>query len=225
MEKFYKIFQKGFFSSKKSKNENSTSLHSPLPLITISREMGSGGKSAANLIALQLGKPWKVYDHELIDQIAKNKILEEELIKTIDPKNLPLVDIITTKTFGKRFSNLSGYQRHLVKVMTLVGLKGHTIILGRGANFLFPHALNIRMICWMDQRIVWEMTYEKISRGEAIKRIEESDEERRKFVKSLFNHNHAKAYHYDIVIRTGRDISIEDASNIIIDLVKRKFKI
>ena len=158
MEKFYKIFQKGFFSSKKSKNENSTSLHSPLPLITISREMGSGGKSAANLIALQLGKPWKVYDHELIDQIAKNKILEEELIKTIDPKKLPLVDIITTKTFGKRFSNLSGYQRHLVKVMTLVGLKGHTIILGRGANFLFPHALNVRMICWMDQRIVWEMT-------------------------------------------------------------------
>src|SRR3989339_1115865 len=204
MEKFYKIFQNKFFSSKKSSQQS----NGPLPLITISRQMGSGGKSVANLISSYLGKPWMVYDHEQIDKIAKNKQLEEKLAQSVDSKKLPLVDIIIAKTFGKRFPHLSGYQRHLVKVMTLVGLKGHTIILGRGGNFLFPHALNVRMICWMDQRNVWEMTYEKISRGEAIKRIEESDEERRKFVKSLFNHNHAKAYHYDIVIRTGRDISI-----------------
>jgi len=187
--------------------------------------MGSGGKSTANLIAAQLGKPWKVYDHELIDKIAKNKNLEEELIRSIDPKRLPLADIITAKTFGKRFSHLSGYHRHLIRVMTLVGLKGYVIILGRGANFLFPHALNIRMICQFDQRITWQMTYEHIPRTEAIKRIEESDKERKEFVESLFNHNHSKAHHYDMVIRTGSEITVEDANNIIIDLAKRKFNI
>lgn len=222
MEKFYKIFQNKFLSGLK---KSSHSANGPLPLITISREMGSGGKSTANLIALRLGKPWKVYDHELIDQIAKNKNLEEVLIKSIDPKRLPLADIITAKTFGKRFTHLSGYQRHLIKVMTLVGLKGYVIILGRGGNFLFPHALNIRMICQYDQRVTWQMTYEHISRPEAIKRIEESDKERREFVESLFNHNHCKAYHYDLVIRTGLSITVEDAANIIIDLTKRKFKI
>ncbi|MFA6016925.1 MAG: cytidylate kinase-like family protein [Patescibacteria group bacterium] len=221
MEKFYKIFRAGFFPPKVVLQSNS----GPAPLITISREMGSGGKSTANLIASQLGEPWKVYDHELIDKIAKNKKLEEELIESIDPKRLPLVDIITTKTFGKRFSHLSGYQRHLIKVMTLVGLKGYSIILGRGANFLFPHALNIRIICLFDQRIIWQMTYEHISRPEAIKRIEDSDKERREFVESLFNHNNTKAYHYDLVIRTGPNISIEDAANITIDLTKRKFKV
>jgi hypothetical protein len=226
MEKFYKIFQKRFFPSKKNHSDNLLQqCRGPLPLITISREMGSGGKAAANLIALQLGKPWKVFDHELIDKIAKNKKLEEDLIETINPKKLPLVDIIINKTFGKRISRLTGYQRHLIKVMTLVGLKGYTIILGRGGNFLFPEALNIRMICQMDQRIVWEMTYENISRPEAEKRIYESDKERREFVESLFNHNHTKAYHYDLAIRTGKDITVEDAANIIIDLAKRKFRI
>jgi len=225
MEKFYKIFQKNFFPHRKDEHRGSPLQSGPLPLITISREMGSGGKSTANLIALQLGKPWKVYDHELIDKIAKDKALEEELISSVDPKRLPLADIITVKTFGKRFAHLSGYQRHLIKVMTLVGLKGYSIILGRGANFLFPHMLNVRMICQLDQRIIWQMTYEHISRPEAIKRIEESDKERRDFVESLFNHNHCKAYHYDLVIRTGSDITIEDATNIIIDLAKRKFKI
>jgi len=137
MEKLSKIFQEIFFPSKRT----SQSANESFPLITISREMGSGGKSTANLIATYLGKPWKVYDHELIDEIAKDKDLEEELVNSIDPKRLPLADIITAKTFGKRFSNLSGYHRHLIRVMTLVGLKGHIIILGRGANFLFPNAL------------------------------------------------------------------------------------
>src|SRR3989338_1366940 len=122
-------------------------------------------------------------------------------------------------------TNIPGYQRHLVKVMSLVGLKGYSIILGRGANFLFPHALNVRIICQLDQRIAWQMTYEHILRAEAIKRIEESDKERREFVESLFNHNHCKAYHYDLVIRTGSDITIEDAANTITDLARRKFKI
>lgn len=221
MEKFYKIFQKNFFSQKKSSQRPSGSL----PLITISREMGSGGKSTANLITSQLGEPWKVYDHELIDKIAKNKDFEEELVQSVDPKRLPLADIITAKTFGKRFFHLSGYQRHLIKVITLVGLKGYAIILGRGANFLFPNSLNVRIICLLDQRITWQMTYEHISRPEAVKRIEESDKERKEFVESLFNHNHTKAYHYDLVIRTGWNITVEDASNIIIDLAKRKFKI
>jgi len=218
MEKFYKILQKKFFPL-------SPPQPGPLPVITISREMGSGGKLTANLIASLLGKPWTVYDHELIDKIAKNKQLEEKLAQSVDPKKFPLLDIIIAKTFGKRFPHLSGYQRHLVKVMTLVGLKGYTIILGRGGNFLFPQALNIRMICQLDQRIVWQMTYENISRSDAIKRIEESDAERKNFVHSLFNHNHCKAYHYDLVIRTGSNITVEDATNIIIDLAKRKFKI
>lgn len=222
MEKFYKIFQKNFFPQIKKSSQRPSG---PLPLITISREMGSGGKSTANLIASQLGEPWKVYDHELIDKIAKNKDLEEELIQSVDPKRLPLADIITAKTFGKRFSHLSGYQRRLIKVTTLVGLKGYTIILGRGANFLFPSSLNVRIICLLDQRITWQMTYEHISRPEAVKRIEESDKERKEFVESLFNHNHTRAYHYNLVIRTGSDITVEDATNIIIDLAKIKFKI
>ena len=221
MEKFYKIFQNKFFSSKKSSQQS----NGPLPLITISRQMGSGGKSVANLIASYLGKPWMVYDHEQVDKIAKNKQLEEKLAHSIDPKKLPLADIIIAKTFGKRFPHLSGYQRHLIRVMTLVGLKGYAIILGRGGNFLFPHALNIRMICQFDQRITWQMTYEHISRSEAVKRIEESDKERKEFVHSLFNHNHCKAYHYDLAIRTGSDITIEDAANTIIELAKRNFKI
>jgi len=206
-------------------NSDKESYRGPLPIITISREMGSGGKAIANLVAKRLGKLWKVYDQEIIEEIAREAHLEKKLVKTIDEKKIPLVDELIAEVFGRRFLSMSGYYKHLIRVLSLIGQQGNAIILGRGANFIFPHSLKIRVICDMNQRITWEMTYENISRGEAIKRIEESDEERADFVKILYNHNPNKAHHYDMVIRTGPNLTIEDASDIIVDLAKRRFKI
>lgn len=196
-----------------------------LPVITISREMGSGGKPIANLVAKRLGKQWKVYDQEIIDEIAKQARLEKDLVRSIDEKRLPLVDELIAEIFGRRFLNLSGYYKHLVKVLSLIGQRGYAIILGRGANFIFPHALKIRIIADMNQRITWEMTHENIIRTAAIRRIDDSDEERRQFIQTLFNHDQKKAHHYDLVIRTGPNLTIEDATDIIADLAKRRFKI
>lgn len=195
------------------------------PVITISREMGSGGKPIANLTAKRLGKQWKVFDQEIIDEIAKQSHLEKELIKSIDEKRLPLVDELIAEIFGRRFLNLSGYYKHLIKVLSLIGQRGHAIILGRGANFFFPHALKIRIIADMNQRITWEMTHENMTRVAAVKHIDESDEERQLFVQTLYNHDHKKAHHYDLVIRTGPNLTIEDATDLIVDLAKRRFKI
>jgi len=69
------------------------------------------------------------------------------------------------------------------------------------------------------------MTYEKISRLEAQRRVDESDLERRSFVQTLFNHDHKKPHHYDLVIKTGPNLSIEDATDVILELAKRRFKI
>jgi len=224
MKRLYELISKNLPKLTFPQHEKATP-KGPLPIITISREMGSGGKAIANFIAKRLGDPWHVYDQEIIDEIAKEAHLEKKLIKSIDEKKLPLVDELVTEVFGRRFINMSGYYRHLIKVLSLIGQKGYAIILGRGANFIFPHSLKIRVICDMNQRITWEMTYENISRNEAIRRINESDEERGNFIETLYNHNHKKAHHYDMVLRTGPNLTIEDASDIIIDLAKRRFKI
>mgnify|MGYP001584393430 CR=1 FL=1 len=222
MKKLYQLIQQNcFLFSKKILPKPK----GPLPIITISREMGSGGKAIANLVAQRLGKPWKVYHHEIIDEIAKEARLEKELVRSIDEKKLPLVDEFVLNIFGRRFLSFSGYYRHLVKVLSLIGQRGHAIIIGRGANFLFPHSLKVRVVCEMEQRITWEMTYEHISRQEAIKRVQKSDQERKEFVQTLYNHDHRKAHHYDLVVRTGSNLGIEDAADIIIDLARRKFKI
>ncbi len=69
------------------------------------------------------------------------------------------------------------------------------------------------------------MEYEKISEKEAIKRIEESDKKRVEFIKTLYQHDPRKAHHYDLVIRTGPNLSIEDAADMIARVAKRRFKL
>jgi len=41
-----------------------------LPIITISREKGSGGRPIAFLVARKLGPPWQVFHKDIVDQIA-----------------------------------------------------------------------------------------------------------------------------------------------------------
>lgn len=223
MKKIYQLIEKNLLE--KIFPQKKQVIRGALPIITISREMGSGGKPIANMVAKRLNGNWKVYDQEIIDEIAKESKLEKILVKSIDEKKLPFAEELIAEIFGRRFMNMSSYYRHLIRVLTLIGQRGYAIILGRGANFIFPHALKIRIITEMNQRITWEMTHEGITRTEAVKRIEDSDEERRLFVQTLFNHDQKKSHHYDIVIRTGPNITIEDATDIIVELAKRRFKL
>ncbi|MFH0979769.1 MAG: cytidylate kinase-like family protein [Candidatus Roizmanbacteria bacterium] len=223
MKKIYQLIETNLL--KKIFPQKEEIVRGALPIITISREMGSGGKPIGNMVAKRLGEKWKVYDQEIIDEIAKESHLEKKLVRSIDEKKLPLAEELIAEIFGRRFLNMSAYYRHLIKVLSLIGQRGYAIILGRGANFIFPYALKIRIISEMNQRITWQMTHEGITRTEAVKRIEDSDEERRMFVQTLFNHDQKKSHHYDLVIRTGPNLTIEDATDIIVDLAKRRFKI
>ena len=225
MKKLYELIQKNLsffrvvdlFSKKPSFQK--------LPLITISREKGSGGRPIAYSVAKKLGGPWKVYHQEIVDQIVEETHLEKQLVKEVDEANVPLIDEIVANFFGKRYLSRTSYNRRLVKILSAIGNKGHAIIVGRGADYLFPYALKVRIICEMNQRIQWLMEFEKISEKDAIMRIEESDQKRVEFIKMLYHHDPRKAHHYDLVIRTDTNLSIEDAADLIVVMAKKRFKI
>lgn len=196
-----------------------------LPLITLSREMGSGGRPIAYLVGKKLGKPWKVFHEDIVDELAKETHLEKKLVKEVDEAKLPLIEEILADFFGKRYLNLGSYYKHLTRILSTIGHRGYAVIVGRGGHYLFSHALKVRIICEMDQRIAWMMQYEKISRNEAVRRIRESDVKRIEFERAVYNHDIRKAHHYDLIIRTGKTVSIEDAADLIVILVKKRFNL
>jgi len=223
MRRIYQLINQNLISDILSK-KSVLSSSAKNPIITISRETGSGGKLIAVLVAKKLGKPWRVYNKEIVDEIAKQTHLEKKLIAELDEKHIPFIEELISDFFGNRYLNLASYHKQLVKILSAIGHRGFAVIVGRGANFLFPDALKIRIVCEMPQRIAWEMQYEKFTLKQAILRIEKSDQNRNAFIKTLFHHDQRKAHHYDLIIRTGRQISIEDAADIIVRLAKRMFR-
>ena len=91
------------------------------PLITISREKGSGGGVAAAKVVEALGKPWAVFNKQIVDEIAAESHFEKELIKHVDEDYISDVEKLIDEIFGKRYLNLPGYYRHLLKVLSSIG--------------------------------------------------------------------------------------------------------
>lgn len=217
INKNFERFNFSLFSKKAEKKA--------LPVITISREKRAGGRTTAYLVAKKLGGKWQVYHKEIIDKITKEARLEKKLVEEVDERRLPFVETLINDVFGKRYLSLSSYYKHLVKVISTVAQRGYAIIVGRGAEYLIPHALKIRIIGDMEERIRHSMKYDNLSREKAIKWLKKLDEERIDFIKTLYNHDPRKAHHYDLVIRTGPNLSIDDAADLIVRLAKRRFKL
>ena len=207
-----------------SAHRASTDTFCKLPIITISRERGSGGKPIAFLIAKKLKGAWRVYDRDIVEEIARETTIDPELVGQLDEHQSSAIKEILNTIFGKKFLSINAYYKHLLHTLASIGTRGNAIIIGRGANFLFPNALKVRIVSKVEDRVQAMVKYEHISVKEAKKQIDQSDKERTKFAFSLFQHDARKAHHYDIVIRTGKNIDIEEAADIVISLAKKKFK-
>ncbi|PIY72361.1 hypothetical protein COY87_01430 [Candidatus Roizmanbacteria bacterium CG_4_10_14_0_8_um_filter_33_9] len=198
-------------------------MYNHLPIITISRQMGSGGKPIADLVAFKLGSPWKVYHKDILDQIAQDARLEKQIVEDTDEMQKSVMSEIVFDALGKKYMSLPSYYKHLLQILSIIGKRGNAIIIGRGSNFLFPNALKIRIICEYKQRIEWTMKYDKLTRNEALKRIKESDLTRSNYTKTLFKHDNQKPHHFDLVIQTGPNLGIKEASDLIVYLAKKRF--
>ncbi len=195
------------------------------PLITISREKGSGGRPVAYHVASELKEPWKIYDQDTLEQIARENEMKSWFESQTDEATRKMIQEKIFQIFGERFESLSQYYRDLITLITTVGYKGYAVIVGRGAHILFPRALKVRLICALEQRITWIKKYEHVTTNEAIKLIRESDIRKDEFVRTLFNHDLKIPYHYDMILRTSDNIRLEDASAAIVHLAKRKFNL
>jgi cytidylate kinase len=223
MRRLFELINKNFESNKLFHEAHGDKISHPI--ITISREKGSAGRPIAYLLAKKLGSEWQVYHKEIVEEIAKETELERDLIDEIDENRVPLIKQLVTNLLGQKQLSLNAYYKHLLHILATIGTRGHAIIVGRGANFLFPNALKVRIVAERKTRIDWIMKYEKVTYREAVRRIDESDKQRDEFVSTLFQHTQRKAHHYDLVIRTGPDIDVEEATDLIVYLAKKKFKI
>ncbi len=195
------------------------------PLITISREFGSSGSFIAQNVAKKLGPHWKLYHEQIVDQIAKATLLDKTVIEEVDESKMPFMEEIIDDFFGIQRLSLNSYWKHLSKILLSFKKRGYAIIVGRGGEFIFPDALNIRILGDIDYRIRTIMEYKKVSREKARVMIGTADKKRVEFTRFLFSHDPRKAHHYDLTMRISDEFSPQEAVHTIVNIAKRRFKL
>jgi cytidylate kinase len=117
-----------------------------MAIITISREMGSGGIPIAHKVAEQLG--YRLIDGEAIMEAAEAYGLSPEAMEQADEKPPHFVDTLDSKQF---------LDLHLIELIILeAALKGNVVIYGRGGQDLLKDVgsvLRTRIIAPFEDRV------------------------------------------------------------------------
>jgi len=184
------------------------------PVITISREPGSGGRIVATELGKKLGLD--VFHQEIINEMAESAQVSSRILETLDEKGLSVLDEWITSLVDNRHLWPDQYLRHLMKVIGTIGKHGSAVIVGRGANFVLPSEgrIRVRIVAPLDFRVENVSSNFGVSAEDAKRRIIRTESQRRAFIRKYFNADITDPINYDLVLNTGT-LSIEDAVNAI----------
>jgi cytidylate kinase len=183
-----------------------------MAIITISREMGSGGIPIAHKVAEQLG--YRLIDGETIMEAAEAYGLSPEAVEQADEKPPHFVDTLDSK---------QSLDLHLIELIILeAALKGNVVIYGRGGQDLLKginSVLRTRIIAPFEDRVERWAEREWLDPDRARFLVRKSDQQRAGFIKYYFDRDWEDSVFYDLIINTQR-LSEDKAVQIICDSVK-----
>jgi cytidylate kinase len=185
-----------------------------MSVVTISRGSYSRGKEIAEKVAAKLN--YNCISRDLLLEVSKKyNIPEVKLVHAIhDAPNI--LDRLNRKKDKYVAFIKSTLIDHLKQDNVVYhGLAGHFFVMH------VPHALKVRVIMDMDERVQLEMERKSISERKARRMLEADDKQRREWSKDLYGIDTADPSLYDIVLNIGQ-INVNDAVDLICDTVSKK---
>lgn len=186
-------------------------------VITINRELGSGGRSIGEKLAKSLGVPF--YDKALIQQLKEKYGLSTEEIERLKgqqhnwwadfKRSLKLMpsyaapQYISGKTAMPDFLITDDIFQTETEILKGIAEDGSCVIAGRSGFHIFrdhPNHLSILIQASMDYRVSRLMKKQSISAEEARKIIDEVDEGRENYVKKYTGSSRYDTRNYQLVI-------------------------
>lgn len=187
----------------------------PGPVITVSRQAGSGGRSLATALAAKL--ELDLQDQSLVDRIARDRKLEQALVAQMDEQTVGQVRLWVQGVLNQRLFLKDDYHRALVQAVTTLAARGGVVFLGRGANLILgQHAtLRIRVVASSRNRLDRLIDRTDLSRSEARAVLTETDRKRDKFIREVFHQEPGAVHNFDLTFnsdRMDRDQMVEAAT-------------
>jgi CMP/dCMP kinase len=121
-------------------------------------------------------------------------------------------------------TNTEGYQEALNRVVQGALATGHVVIVGRGGQVLLHDhrdVLHVRVVAPLEQRIVYVMRREGVTRDEARSRVQVKDQDRHRYLQNVHRQRPDDPRLYDLTINTGV-LSLDQVVDLIILALQEK---
>ncbi|MER3420607.1 MAG: hypothetical protein C4290_08845, partial [Chloroflexota bacterium] len=191
------------------------------PVVTISRQLGSGGDEIAALVARRLGVP--LLDREVISRAAQVAGVSEEALRAAERHSSLLSRMLESlgrfgAASGSEGAILEGFSSTLLlttsadfralleRVLRETAGAEPAVILGHAAQIALrdvPGTLHVFIHAPVDFRAAHLARAEGISLAQARREIEASDRERARFYQSAYHVNWYDLRLYDLVVDTA----------------------
>jgi CMP/dCMP kinase len=196
-----------------------------MPVITIGRQFGAGGKTVGEMLARRLKVD--VLESQLIDEVAHRLQLPKEEVEAEDeqPGSLlhrllmalgsasgePMIPPETEAWNPPNVDPVFDTRRAVLQITQHVILEAaradNVVIVGRGGAYIlrdFDAALHVFLRASEAVRVKVVMARFNLTEDEARRRIKHADENWTAYIKQVYGHDRNLAAHYDLVLDTGR---------------------
>lgn len=201
-----------------------------LPVITISRQFGSGGHEVGEKLARQLDVPF--YDKALIAMAAKQSGLSEEVFANADEKatsSLLYSMVMGSYSFGARVPGINEMpindklfiiQSDIIKK---AAAEGPCVIIGRCADYILrehDNCLNVFVHASKEERVRRSVAKKDCEERKASDFVTKKDKQRANYYNFYSNKHWDDLQNYDITIDTSR-FTVDEAVELLMDAAKR----
>lgn len=184
-----------------------------MPIITINRGSYSRGKAVAEKLAQKLGYECISRDI-LLDASEEFNIPEMKLVRALH--DAP--SVLERFKHGKE-----RYISYIYSALLQYARKDNIVYHGLAGQFFLrniPHALKVRIIANIQDRVKEEMRRENISADKALSILMKDDEERHNWGLQVYGTDTHDSKLYDMILRIDR-LSVCDAVNIISETAQK----
>ena len=187
-------------------------------IITISRELGSGGKYIGELVSKKLGIPF--YDKEIMEKVAEETGFVDQFIERISEyapsKNIYAYAFVGRSASGESIEDyINNIQR---KIILDIAEKSPCVIVGRSADYILKDkhdTLNVFICGDIEEKKKRLSSLRGITEEEAEKLMKETDKKRSINYKYYTGQTWGNIKNYTMVLNSTK-IGVEKCADIIV---------
>jgi|SaaInl4_150m_RNA_FD_contig_31_1011148_length_2024_multi_3_in_0_out_0_1 cytidylate kinase len=195
-----------------------------MPVITISRQFGAGGKTLGEMVTKQLH--YSFYDDHVIQMVAVEAKVSPRWVQSVETEAggtlLKFISRFGRKSFLERITTGTGgyideeiYVDLLGKIISGIAKEGDAVILGRGSQYIlsdFKDALHVLLIAERADRIRFMETHYGLSTHRAESIVGRQEKRRVNLYRKLGKQDYDQPGLYHLVLNTSK-LSLEAACN------------